>query len=62
MIDSEIKNAIRIACGQDGQDDDFANKLIKWVEALSSKSMNASQNSDHLNVVIKSINLGKDKQ
>jgi hypothetical protein len=62
MIDSEIKNAIKIACSQDGQDDDFANKLIKWVEALSAKSMNAAQNSDHLNVVIKSISLGKDKQ
>jgi hypothetical protein len=59
MIDSEIKNAIIIACREDGQDDDFANKLIKWVEALSTKTINVSQNSDHLNVVIKSISLGK---
>lgn len=62
MIDSEIKNAIKIACAQDGQDDDFANKLIKWVEALSTKSMSATQNSDHLNVVIKSISLGKSQK
>lgn len=61
-MDAEIKNAIKIACSEDGQSDDFANKLIKWVEALSAKSMTAAQNSDHLNIVIKSINLGKSQE
>ena len=59
MIDQEIIKAIKIACQEAGQDDSFANKLIKWAEAVSTKSLSPMQSNEHLNVVIKSIVVGK---
>ncbi|MDJ0557209.1 MAG: hypothetical protein QNJ68_22745 [Microcoleaceae cyanobacterium MO_207.B10] len=57
MLDKEIKNAIRESVLEASQPEAVANRLIKWLEAMSEQNFSETQKSEHLDVVYDAINV-----
>ena len=57
MLDEEIKKAIRESVLEVSQPEAVANKLIKWLEAMSEQNLSETDKSTHLDVVYDAINI-----
>jgi hypothetical protein len=56
-IDSAVEKAIKDAVKEEGQPEALASRLIAWFEEMSSLELTATQASEHLDTVRKSINV-----
>lgn len=56
-LDSEVIKAIKDAVKEEGQPENVANRLIAWLDEISSLELSATEASEHLDIVRKSINL-----
>ncbi|WP_027255201.1 CxC ATPase DNA modification system associated small protein [Planktothrix agardhii] len=56
-IDSEIEKAIKASVHEVGQPEVVSDYLIAWLRAMSNSDLSATDNSKHLNLVYKAINI-----
>ncbi|MFS0518520.1 CxC ATPase DNA modification system associated small protein [Nostoc sp. UIC 10607] len=57
-IAPEIIKAIRDSIKEESQPESVANRLIAWLDEMSSSELTNTEISEHLDTVRKSINIG----